>query len=155
MFSARHPWQWLVGAGLMGIISCAIYFIAVGPPGTMTVARADSLYANTLQPGDRREAVETWLIAQGIPKCNAFLPETVCYSMAFRGADEVDKSWMGARGDKSMAELAGLSSAEVFSLVRVTYPKSRFFRSWVEVFLFFDARGRLLKHWVDEFQISL
>jgi hypothetical protein len=61
-------------------------------------------------------------------------------------------------GHQSAAECAGLDPAAIHSIIRVNYPDAgRSFMGDVEVtvFLFFDAEGRLIRHWTGEFYWGL
>jgi hypothetical protein len=127
--------------------SRSIVGFVVGRPTTpMSVGRADQLFRKGLHPGQSREHVEAWLAAHGIP-----------YDVLHRRDDVTFKGWwMDCRGNQTVAECAGLGVDSVFSVIRVSYPDADRFllgRTQITVYLFFDGEDRLLRHWVDEFNL--
>jgi hypothetical protein len=124
----------------------------------MTVAGADQLFGQGVQPGQSRREVEAWLVSQGIPPYSGLARETH-YSVLHRREKVVFKGWwMDCRGRRTVAECAGLDVDAVFSVIRVTYPdagRPLIGQLEVQVYLFFDANGRLIRHWVDQSHISL
>jgi hypothetical protein len=129
------------------------------PPATpMTVDCADRLFAAGVRPGQSREDVEAWLASQGIPPGERFSAKNTCYSVLRRREDVPKGGWMDCRGNRTVAECAGLDVDRVYSVICVTYPEADRFAigyTTITVYLFFDAKGRLLRHWVYQFHVSL
>lgn len=151
-------WLWMPALVIGGLVG--LYYLVVGLPMTpMSVSRADRLFRDGVQPGQSRADVEAWLVSQGIPPSRGLFATNVCYDVLRRREDVTFKGWwMDCRGNRTVAECAGLDVASVYSVVRVTYPEADRFllgHTKVSVYLFFDERGQLIQHWVDELHISL
>lgn len=59
-------------------------------------------------------------------------------------------------GGRSPANAAGLTEDEVYSFIGVTYPdadRGFIFRDIITVYFFFDAKDRLIKHYVNLFRL--
>jgi hypothetical protein len=152
----RCIWVGVTAAGALG----GLYFLVVGRPTTpMTVACADRLFGQGVQPGQTRGEVEAWLATQGIPHSSATQPERISYDISRRREDVTFKGWwMDCRGSRTVAECAGLDVDAVYSVIRVSYPDAErhlIGNTEVLVYLFFDADGRLIRYWPDEFHWSL
>jgi hypothetical protein len=144
----------IAAAALVAIALGGLYFGyrgLVGWPATpMTVSQADRLFAQGVQPGQTVEEVEAWLVSQGILRESGDVSYHVARwreDVTFRG------SWMDGRGGETVAECAGLSVDDVYTVIRVRYPEAdRYVLGVTEisVYLFFDDQGRLIRHWVAE-----
>jgi len=158
----RSAWGLVLVPGSVVAVFFFILYLVVGPPTTpMTVQRADRIFGEGLKQGMSRENVESWLVSRSIPPAPQ-PPERVCYDINYRREDGIFKGpikgwWMGCRGHQTMAELAGLDVDEVFSMIRVHYPNAGLIigGTRITVYLFFDEKGRHLRHWTDEFEPSL
>jgi|GEM_PF-3763428 len=81
-----------------------------------------------------------------------------CYGVLLRREDVTFPGWwMPCRGRRTVAECAGLSVDAVYSVVCLCYPASASLLGDTEVtvYFFFDKEERLIRHWADEFTISL
>lgn len=148
----------IVAAGSAGLYY--IYTRYVGLPKTpMTVTRANDLFQAGVRPGQTRAEVEACLASQGIQPEQGASAAQVCFCVLHRRDDTaLLGDWIGSRGNQTVAELAGLDINDVYSVVRVTYPdadRSLLSRTEVRTYLFFDEHERLIRQWVDEFQITL
>jgi hypothetical protein len=135
-----------------------VYYAVVGLPATpMTSARADRLFGQALRTGQSREEVEAWLTSEGIPRGPVFPERGISFDVLQRRDDlSGNGPWMDFRGNQTVAECAGLKVDSVSSVIRVSYPDAgRAFlcQTRITVYLFFDGKDRLLKHWVDEFYL--
>jgi hypothetical protein len=154
----RSAWFWngVLTAGAL----IALYYAFVGFPATpMTVAEANRLFAKGLRSGQSREEAERWLASHGIPPRSLAQPGGTCYDITRRRDDVTFKGWwMIGRGNRTVAECAGLDVDVVQSVICVIYPDAgrRVVGSIeITVYVFFDADRRLIRHWVDEFHLSL
>jgi hypothetical protein len=143
---SRSAWSAaLVLGALVGLVYCAL----VGFPRTpMTKARADRLFGQAVRPGQSREEVKAWLASRRIHYEVLERPE----KQLIRG------TWMPGRGHYTVAELAGLDLDKVSSVICITYPdaaRGLFSQLEIAVYLFFDSKGRLLRHGVEEFVWAL
>lgn len=159
----QSTWFWaaaLVIGGLVGIYYAVevVNYAVVGRPTTpMTPARAGRLFGQALRTDQSRAEVEAWLTSQGIPRGSVGTDKGISFDVLHRPVDEpVAGFWMGGRGHRTVAECAGLENASVASEIRICYPDADRFllgQTRITVFLFFDSRDRLLRHWVDEFHL--
>jgi hypothetical protein len=136
----------------------ALYRGLVGSPTTpMTVARADRMFGAALLPGMPLGDVEAWLVSEGIPPDSGCVPPPY-YEIVRRLVDaDLKGRWLGGSGDHTFVELAGVGG-DVSLVVRVVYPdagRSLFAPTRITVYLFFDPKDRLIKHWVDEHILGL
>ena len=152
-------WRWFrprwpgLPVAATGFVFIALYlFVQFGdgfPTTPMTEARANDFFRKGVRPGQSREDVTAWLESRGIPPAIKTPPSLISYDVLTRSEDY---AWMGGIGKRTVDECAGLRNAEVFSVIRVTYPDAgRAFndKTSVWVYLFFDENGRLLRHWVN------
>jgi hypothetical protein len=125
----------------------------------MTVAQAERLFGEGLARGQTQEEVEAWLASQNIPPSSAPGRESTSYDIQRRREEVPFRGWwMDGRGGRTVAECAGLDVDAVHSVIRVTYPNAGrplFGQIEITVYLFFDADRRLIRHWVDQFHLSL
>jgi hypothetical protein len=152
--------QWFCLSLLTASVLVGLYHaLAERPTTPMTVAQSERLFGDGLAPGQCREEVEAWLVSQGIPPSSATQPGRISYDISERRDDVTFKGWwMDCRGNRTVAEWAGLDVDAVYSAIRVTYPDARRpLIGWIElkVYLFFNADRRLIRHWMDEFHVSL
>jgi hypothetical protein len=120
----------------------------------MSVSRADSLFSHGVRTGQSIDDVEKWLASQGIPEGRGLFAKNTCYSVQHRPDNK--GWWMARRGDKTVAECAGLKVDDVHSVISVLYPEADRFSlgiTQITVYLFFDEKGLLIRHWVDEFHM--
>jgi uncharacterized OB-fold protein len=162
--STPRPRRWLakdltLGLGTVALLATvALVAYAVGWPSAMTAARAEALAAKGVHPGQSRSEVEAWLAAQGVPREWTFRPTRTCYGVLHRREDVTFPGWwMPCRGSQTVAECAGLRVDAVHSVVCLCYPASASLlgQTEVTVYFFFDKNERLIRHWADEFTISL
>jgi hypothetical protein len=144
----QSRWSWSVTL-LLGSLVGVLYYALVGFPRTpMTKARADRLFSQSVRPGQSREEIKAWLDSQNIG-----------YDVLDRREEVIYKGWwMDCRGNQTVAECAGLDVDSVDSVIRVIHPdaaRGLLSQTEVAVYLFFDSKGRLLRHWVDEFHYGL
>ena len=65
---------------------------------------------------------------------------------------------MPSFGSLTVAECAGLELDAAYSVICVSYPdaaRGLFGQTSIVVYLFFDSKGRLLRHWVEELHQGL
>ena len=151
-------WLWIAVIAIGALVG--LHYLVAGLPKTpMSVSRADRMFREGVWPGQSQSEVEAWLASQGIPRQHEMYTDNVCYNVVHRPEEVVFKGlWMDCRGSQTMAECAGLDVDTVFSFICVTYPDAaRLLLGYTEVrvYLFFDEQNRLIRHWVDEFHISL
>jgi len=160
---SRRWFPWLIaGPILFGVLAIAALITAYqtdflkyglyGYPKTpMTVAKAEQIASAGPSSGSGLEEVEAWLPSQGIisnPKTQG--PYYGVYRK--RENEAFPNTWMDGVGNQTVAECAGLKTADVPTFIRVTYPDAdRYLLGFDEIiiYFFFDAKDRLIKHWVD------
>jgi hypothetical protein len=157
---AKFQFAILSSIGLFAALAAVYwgYRALVGWPATpMTVSMADNLFAHGVRPGQSIDDVEKWLASQGIPERRGLFAENTCYSVQHGGEGAIGHGWwMDCRGNQTVAECAGLKVDDVRSLISVVYPEADRFLfgvTQITVYLFFDEKGLLIGHWVDEFHI--
>lgn len=137
----------LIAEATTGVLEYAI----TGYPTTpMTVAKAERM-ANGGPPGSSVGQVKAWLISQGITSTPSL--RSPYFDELRRDGKTSSRDWMGCQiGDLTPADRAGVKGDDVYSVVSVDYPDAeRRLLIWDEItiYFFFDADGRLIKHWVD------
>jgi hypothetical protein len=169
--AAVRPRGWLrwltAGSILFAVLAIAVLitaykadFFKYGPwdyPTTpMTVTKADQMASGGPPPGSSLEEVEAWLPSQGVTS-NSRAPGPYYYFQRRSENDASAKRWMhSGEGGRSPAEYAGLKEGEVYSYIGVTYPdadRGFIFRDIITIYFFFDAKDRLIKHYVDLFRL--
>ena len=133
------------------------HLLVTGFPTTpMTVPRADEIFRKGIHPGQSREVVEAWLASQGFAPLGPNVDDSkslVYVVMTESNEGSSDIRWMESYGANRMAEAAGLKAGDVKTVLVARYPDAdrQLGRLEVRVFLFFDGKGRLLRHWADFF----
>jgi hypothetical protein len=154
---SRWVWVLMLLLPVLGVGGWVpLYYAAVGFPATpMTVADADRLFGEGLPPGSSWEEVRSWLAAQGIRPADGS-GQGPWYGTLWREPPRFFKGdWMDFDGGP-VAERAGLRVEDVCWLVKVKYPdagRGLLRQTEVSVYLFFDGKDRLIKHWAHEFHV--
>jgi hypothetical protein len=156
MATISKQWRWILIPIILlsALLGCYIgYGALIGWPATpMTVAEADRLFSQGLQPGSSIDDAKNWLASRGVQ--SGFTLKSVYYHLSRRM--EGGELSMTHRGHQSVAECAGLNVEDVYSVIDVTYPEADRFLLGItklSVYLFFDKNDQLIRHWIDEFHL--
>ena len=138
----------LVLAAATGLLRHLLFGFPATP---MTVGKANQIVSAAPPLGSTLEEIEVWLPSQGIgPQSKGTM---TAYCVCKRGEGVSKPGRIMEAGNKTVAELAGLKTDAVYSVILINYPdadRSFLCKTTITIFLFFDARDRFIGHYVDE-----
>jgi hypothetical protein len=144
----------VVGIAILGATGVLQYVLFGFPTTPMTEEKANQMALAGPPPGSTLAEVEGWLASRGIMS-NPASPGPNYTVMPYR-EDPGGRRSMDGVGHHTVAECAGLRTEDVDTYIRVVYPDAdRYFmgQDRTTIYFFFDAKGRLLRHWVEVFHV--